>query len=199
MCCERLQHLLSNWWRCFLFAARWALGHTVIIRIVQNSSNNMHIKIQNNNRANQVNHSPVHKHCSPSILWFSLLKSLKRKCWTVRNYRVQPRPLKFTPYFKTKVYWTGKTRTFITDPRPNIQFNTSFSLPTDFLFLMVCMGSVTRVGLLLSSSTACRIIQNISERRTAPLLQYWVCGRVVCGMNVSAAEWNSSAFVINTS
>ncbi len=36
LCCEHLQHLLSNWWRCFLdllelflFAARWALSATV--------------------------------------------------------------------------------------------------------------------------------------------------------------------------
>ncbi len=37
LCCEHLQHLLSNWWRCFLdllvlflFAARWALSATVV-------------------------------------------------------------------------------------------------------------------------------------------------------------------------
>ncbi len=41
LCCEHLQRMLSNWWRCFLnlqvfflFAARWALSATIVLSLI---------------------------------------------------------------------------------------------------------------------------------------------------------------------
>jgi len=91
----------------------------------------------------------------------------------VRSCRVQPQPLRSTPYLKTKAYSTSKFQFHCAFTLKLVQHIWTCFLPTDFPFLMQCTRSVTRVGLLLSSSSACRTIQNISERRTE--LQYWVC------------------------